>query len=195
MRAIGLAAALIPLSLPVFACPTGADVAKGIRFTVEETDKEEYRRIGPAMIEAIYSTADGAATRNLLAQGVYLVELVDLIDGTPDQTTRITYAFPGRAEDLKLPEPNGEVAYDVAINNFGDFDKERQIYDFGPMAKINFGSCEYDMIPIEIRYDPDDANTVDILYYLPEFGFSFYAGSDYDGGSDRYRYSNIEVIE
>ncbi|GGF48385.1 MULTISPECIES: hypothetical protein [Mameliella] len=195
MRSLVLAAGLAFLAPVAWGCPVGSDIDKGIRFTVDDVDTEEYRRIGPGMIEAVYSASDGLVTRNLLAQGVYLVELVDLVEGVPDQDTRVTYAFPGRAEELAVPEPGGQVTYDVAINNLGDLDKERQIYDFGPLSKINFGACEYDLIPIEIRYEPDDSGTVDLLYYLPAFGFSYYAGSDYTDGSDRYNYSDIEVIE
>lgn len=191
-----LVALSLALASPALAdCPVAADLAKGIRFTVDGTDTEEYRQSGPGVVESLYITADGTTSRSLLAQGVYLIELVDLVDGTPDQDTRTTYAFPGRAEDLAVPAPGQQVAYDLVMNSLGDLQPERQTYDFGQAAVINFGACEYRMIPVEIRYDPDDSGTVDLLYYLPELGFSYYAGSENADGSDRYMYSNIEVIE
>lgn len=186
----------LALAAPVFAdCPVAADLDKGIRFTVDGVDTEEYRRTGPAVVEALYIAEDGTTSRSLLGQGIYLIELVDMIDGAPDLDSRTTYAFPGRAEDLALPEPGTQVVYDLLVNNFGDFNQERQIYDFGQGAVLNFGACEYQMIPIEIRYEPDESGAVDLLYYLPELGFAYYAGSDYAEGSDRYMYTNIEVIE
>ncbi len=177
------------------ACPVASDLEKGIRFTVDGTDTEVYRRVGPDMIEAIYSAADDYQSRSMLAQGVYLVELVDLVEGAPDLSTRTTYAFAQRAEELMMPEAGRSVTYDLVVNSDGDLNQERQSYSFDQPAKINFGACEYEMIQIEIRYDPDEAETVDLLYYLPELGFSYYAGSDYLEGSDRYIYSNIEVVE
>ncbi|SNS34302.1 hypothetical protein [Antarctobacter heliothermus] len=184
------------LAIPALAdCPVASDLDTGIRFTVDGTDTEEYRQSGPGVVESLYISADGATSRSLLAQGIYLIELVDMVDGSPDQDTRTTYAFPGRAEDLALPAPGQQVAYDLVMNSLGDLKQERQTYDFGQAAVINFGACEYQMIPIEIRYDPDESGSVDLLYYLPELGFSYFAGTDHADGSDRYMYSNIEVIE
>lgn len=197
MRILIVATGLTALCSPALAqCPVESDLDKGIRFTVDGSDTEDYRRAGPAMVEATYTAADGYATRNMLAQGVYLVELVDMVDGAPDLDTRATYAFPGRSEDLMQPDPGESVTYDIVVNEAGEFRKERQIYVFDQTAKLNFGACEYEMIPIEIRYEPDDSGAVDLLYYIPELGFSYYAGTDHaDGTADRYTYSNIEVIE
>ncbi|WP_323766613.1 hypothetical protein [Antarctobacter sp.] len=191
-----VAALSLVLAPPALAdCPVAADLDAGIRFTVDGVDTEEYRRSGPGVVESLYISADGAISRSLLAQGIYLIELVDMVDGSPDQDTRTTYAFPGRAEDLALPASGQQVVYDLAVNTLGDLRKERQTYDFGQAGILNFGACEYEMIPIEIRYDPDESGSVDLLYYLPGLGFSYYAGSDHADGSDRYMYSNIEVIE
>ena len=195
MRLIFLAMSL-GLGAPALAdCPNAGDLGKGIRFTVDAVDTDAYRQIRPGVIESVFTAEDGYVNRSLLAQGIYLIELVDLVDGAPDPQTRITYAFPRKADDLDLPEPGGQVVYDLVINNLGDVTSEKQTYDFGLEAVINFGACEYRMIPIEIRYDPDPSAGVDLLYYLPELGFSYFAGSDYEDGSDRYLYSNIEVIE
>lgn len=194
MRILALTACLAFPATAGLACPTIADLDKGIRFTVDGVDTEVYRRVGPAMIEATYTTADGVVTRSMLAQGVYLVELVDMVDGKPDLPNRTTYAFPGRASDLALPTPGGQVAYDIVITNAGEFTPERQTYDFGSGALINFGACEYEMIEIQIRYNDDDS-LVDILYYLPELEFSYYAGSDTSDGSNRFTYSKMEAVQ
>ncbi|SMX38255.1 hypothetical protein [Maliponia aquimaris] len=195
MRILAVATCLAMPAPVAFACPTLADLDKGIRFTVDGVDTEVYRRVGPAMIEATYTTADGAVSRTMLAQGIYLVELVDMVDGKPDLATRTTYAFPGRAEDLALPSPGGQVVYDIVISNGNDLNPERQTYDFGPGGLINFGACEYEMVEIQIRYDPGDEALVDILYYLPALQFSYYAGSDSSDGPNRYSYTNMEVVE
>ena len=195
MRFQVIASCLILAAPMAVACPSGSDLTKGIRFTVDGTDSEEYRILSPGLIEALYKTGDGGVTRNLLGQGVYLLEYVDVVDSERDPSTRTTYAFPGKAEDLKAPEPGTSVTYDVVVNYAGDLDKERHTYSFGQKSLLNFGACEYEMIVVEIRYSPDDSGTVDYLYYMPEFGFSYYAGSDGEDGSTRYLYSNIEVIE
>ncbi|MGP6086897.1 hypothetical protein [Antarctobacter jejuensis] len=195
MRFHVLASCLCLAAPMAMACPVADDMGKGIRFTVDGTDTEEYRRQSAGLIEVLYITAQGDVTRNLLGQGVYLLEYVDVIDGTPDLSTRTTYAFPGKPEDLKVPEPGASVTYDVVVNYAGDLDKEQQIYSFGQKSLLNFGACEYEMIVAEVRYSPDETETIDYLYYLPEFGFAYYVGSDSVDGATRYIYSNIEVIE
>lgn len=195
MRVLVMATCLVLPGTFAMACPVVGDLNTGIRFTVDGVDSEQFRRIGPSMIESIFTTADGVASRSLLAQGIYLVELGDLVDGEPDLSTRTTYAFPDRAENLALPVPNGEVTYNITVNNNGDFTPEQHFYTFGESHLINFGACEYEMIPIEIRYDQPDSDTVDLLYYMPALELSYYAGTDYPDGSDRYIYTNIEVVQ
>ncbi len=195
MRSQILASCLLIAAPMAMACPVADDLTKGIRFTVDGTDTEEYRRMSPGLVEALYRTAEGDLTRNLLGQGVYLLEYVDVIDGDPDPSTRTTYAFPGKPEELTVPTPGTSISYDVVVNYAGDLDKERQTYSFGQKSLLNFGACEYEMIVVEVRYSPDETEMVDYLYYMPEFGFAYYAGSDAEDGATRYLYSDIEVME
>ncbi len=195
MRILGLVATMLVAGPVAAECPVAADLEAGIRFDVDEGDSEVFRSLRPGVVEAIYSHADGGATRTLLGQGVYLLELVEMAGKEPDPSTRMTYAFPQNAEDLPRPVPGSTAQFELLRNENGSLEREVQSYDFGPQARATFGACTYDMIPIEIRYSEDDSNTVDLLHYLPELGIAYFAGSTYDGTTDRYSYHRIEAVK
>lgn len=196
MKILAMVAAMT-VAVPVLAeeCPVATDLEAGIRFGVDKGDEEVFRSLRPGVVEAIFTHADGGATRSLLGQGIYLLELMDMDGAEPDPSTRMTYAFPQNAEDLPLPVPGSTAQFSLLRNERGNFESEVQSYDFGPKGRATFGACTYDMIPIEIRYSEDDSNTVDLLHYLPELGIAYYAGSTYDGTTDRYIYHRIEAVK
>ncbi len=176
-------------------CPTAADLDNGIRFRIDQADTETFRRVRPGVVEATIRFEDGYATRNLLAQGIYLLEWVDLVDEQPDLSTRATFAFPKNALDMPIPETGGAYRFDVVVAENGNFDKELQAYDVGEMVKYQYGTCVYDVLPIEVRYVPDEENSVDILHYLPALGIAYFAESLF-GTDERevYRYHTIEKL-
>jgi len=192
-----LSLALGVMMAPVVAlanCPTNADMATGVRFTVDTVDTETFRAVRPGVVEAIYQSQDYAA-RNLLGQGIYLLELVDLVNGDPDLNTRVTYAFAETAEDLPVPAANSTLTFKVLVSEGGSFETESQSYTMGAATAVSFGACSYDMIPIEVRYSPDEDNTVDVLHYLPELGFAYFAESRYgEGERDVFSYQTIEAV-
>jgi hypothetical protein len=176
-------------------CPTVADMQTGIRFSVDHTDSETFRTLGPGLVEAIYRYEDGYSVRSLLGQGVYLLELVDLVDGAPDISTRTTYGFPQNAEDLPVPQPGASLSFDVVMNEAGSLNRDTQVYSVGSETVQVFGTCQYRMLPIEVRYPLMDETTVDLLHYLPELGLAYLAGGTYEDGSSVYTYHAIEAVQ
>lgn len=178
------------------ACPTAADLSTGIRFTVDDDGAEVFRTMTPDVIESMYSYGDGSQYRNLLGKGVYLLEWLDYVDGAPDLSSRMTYAFATGPKDLPEVVPGGVANLSVLVNMGGDLDQEMEMYSFGEVAEISFGDCSYDMIPIEITYAPDDGQGTSILHYLPALGFAYFAQQiNPDGSVDTYEYKTIEVVE
>jgi hypothetical protein len=175
-------------------CPTAADLETGIRFSVDQDATETFRTVRPGVVEAIFSYEDGFASRNLLAKGVYLLEVVDIVDGVPDMGTRTTFAFPRNAEDMPLPETGAPLQFDVVVNDAGAFNRESQDYVVGSRTQVTIGTCTYDMLPIDVSFDPSPDNTVERLHYLPALGIAYLAASTYDGGRDDYDYNAIEAL-
>lgn len=187
------------LSLPVqaqSACPVGADMSKGVRFQISSGETETFQRLGNGLIQGFFEIDNGNAIRTLLGKGVYLLEIIDFEDGSAIMGSRTTYSFPSPPEDLPDPVAGGGWSVTVAKLDRGEFGSEAQVYSFGSTTRQTYGTCGYDMIPIEIRYpDENDPKRRDILHYLPEFQLSYLAEYHDEEASDIYSYFNIEAVE
>lgn len=197
MRAIVMLASLAAPS-GAAACPTGADLAGGIRLTDPDGITETFRQVQPGIVQGSYTLDDTTTVRNLLGQGVYLLEVVDLENGVPQPETRATYSFPLSPPEMPQPRPGGGWSTKVASLVQGAFETETQEYRFGALTTIAFGGCVYDMIPVEVRFPPDPSDYVDTAHFLPELGFSYLAESAFTENGVRdvqsYRYVTIEAI-
>lgn len=177
------------------ACPVSGDLATGIRFGVDDGDFETFRQMRPGVIESTFVAADGTVYRNLLGQGIYLLEWTDIVEGKPDMDSRSVYAFAMTPETLPLPEPGGFANLGVLVNAGGTLEQEMQMYSFGEASEITFGECRYAMIPIEVRYAPDNGQGLTVLNYLPDLGLAYFTESTANGQTDTYTYHSIEVVK
>jgi hypothetical protein len=176
------------------ACPTASDLANGITFDLTGTETETYRDAGNGVVEVIYSDGEGFQTRTLLGQGAYLLEIVDLENGTPVPDTRTTYAhiFP----PAEMPKPQPEMVWASQVTTTGDgFGQELHDHRGGVLSTITVGTCRYDTFRLTVTYDDAD-NTIDTLQYLPELGFALLVGVAYneeDGTRVEDVYSYVDV--
>ncbi|MCB1333218.1 MAG: hypothetical protein KDK26_06090 [Roseivivax sp.] len=183
-----------PLAAQTPPCPTAEDLATGIRFRIEGGDTETFRRHErPGVIEALFQAHDGYASRVLLGQGLYLLELIELENGVLVPASRTTYGFPQAPDAMPVPVPGGGWTVRVGSLTEAGTDSDTQTYSFGPMTEYSFGACTYRMIPVHLRY-ASDAELMDVLHYLPDLGISFLSESRYTGGSDSYRYYSVEAL-
>jgi len=176
-------------------CPTADNLQTGIRFTLADGETETFRKKGAAIVEAVFEYKDPPASRVLLAQGVYLLELIDLENGMPQPGTRSTYSYPMTAAEMPLPQPGGHWSVTAAVLDMGDLRRDNQVYTFGTMTQATYGACSYDMLPITITYPGDESDPIDLLHYLPGLGLSYLAESTYSGSTDRYDYIAIEALQ
>lgn len=193
MTPIAFAMVLSPLAS--FAqCPSIADLEKGILFKIDTNHSELFRTLPSGVTEAIYSENGQPLTRTMLAKGVYLLELVDLENGTPIADTRVTYSFPQSSADLPDAQPETQFLATAAVLEGGNIRSERQVYNTGPLSSVAIGDCSYEMFTITITYPDDNANNSDVLYYLPALKIAYLAEATYDGNTDKYSYSGIEAV-
>lgn len=180
------------------ACPTGADLVGGIRLTDPDGVTETFREMQPGVVRGLYTLDDTTTIRNLLGQGVYLLEVVDLENGAPVPDTRSTYSFPIAPADMPRPTPNGGWTTKVATLIDGSLGSETQVYSFGALTTQTYGACSYNMIPITVSFPPDPSDYRDTLHYLPALGFSYLAESAFtengERNVDRYSYVTIEAL-
>ncbi|WP_208353529.1 hypothetical protein [Pseudaestuariivita rosea] len=185
------AACLCPLGLAA-ECVTGDMVNdKGIIARFDDGAVETHVRHDDQMI-AVITEGDGT-WRTMLAKGIYLIEVIDVINGNPDPSSRFLVNFDTAVQDLPLPTDQ-ETFEVVATSSYpGDVPvSETHNYSFGPAETLQVGDCSYQSIPITMRYMSDVESSIEIVDYLPELGTSFLRFEQYDD-QERYTYRLLSL--
>jgi len=185
-----LLALILPSALHA-RCPTDADLAGGIAFIGEHGEREVFTGIGDGMVSSSYRVPDGYATEALLAHGVYLIELHDLV-GTEGET-RTNYEFPMDIKDIQLPEAEASWEVTVSATDGKHNVFEQQVYTFGAREQHRYGDCAYEVIPFTAEYStaPD---VVETYHYLPALGLSYLFRYVDPTGEATYPYTAIEAL-
>jgi len=200
-----LTALILPLPLWAADCPTRGDLSSGgIAFGVDDSDTEIFHQKRPGLIESLYAYEGDTqnASRAMLAQGLFVLELVELENGDPVPDLRSTYGFPVAGAELPVPQADMPAGtgwtFTVAYNHAGDLGTETQIYTLQPGFEKRYGDCSYEVIPIELRYltgaGEGPGADRDELHYLPALGLSYLARSTFDGSEDIYNYHSIRTL-
>lgn len=200
MLARWLVSCLLPCvaAAPVGAdCPSAADLSTGIRVISATGESETFTTVAPDVVASVYDDGHGYANRVLMAQGVYLLELVDLENGDVVPETRLVYGHPQGPQAFPAPAPGTTYSATVTMREGSDVWPEAQGYVFGRPSRIAIGACGYDLIEVTVTY-ADAEDTVETVHYLPELGVSYLAASEYttvEGRlTDRYAYGRIEAL-
>ena len=186
------------ISSPAMAsCPTGADLATGIRFETADGEWEIYRQVKPDVVEALYHFNATEAMRNVLVKGIYLTEVVDLENGSPVPTTRSVYTYPVLPEDMPMPTPNGKWKTGATVLSTEGMSFEGQTYSFGDFAPHRIGDCTYQMMPIEVSYTvhEEETDSIDYVHWLPELGLAYLAGGKTGDEIDTYVFTDISAVK
>ena len=197
-RLTTMAAALIGApALALAQCPTGADLASGISFRLDDGAKETYKAEGSDRVVVTYVAEDGYQSRLVLGKGIYLLEFAEVADGAVDPDTRVTYSHSLTPEKMPIPQAQGRWVSEVAVLDAGTPASEIHNHKFGPNTQITIGECSYDMMPITVFYNDAD-RTIDHLEYMPSLGFAVLAGSSYLGEDEEreeefYTYFDIQA--
>ena len=192
-----------PVLLCVFAspalaeCPRTGDLATGIRAMMSDGTYEDYRDLGPGLVEMIGTYEDGYVARNLLGQGVYVVELSDLEDGKIVPDSRTTYSYPVDVAELPIPQPGARWTGETAGRDYEGFFAETQSHTWGAMTRATYGACSYDLIVGRFAYSGDGYSYKEEIHYLPELGIGLLASyaDDIESEADVYTYVGIEKLK
>lgn len=178
-------------------CPVAADLATGIAARQTDGTVEEFRAFGPGLVEQIARFSDGYTARNLLGQGVYVIELADLEAGEIVPTSRITSAYPVNADEMPVPSPGADWNVKVAMRDSDGFYREQQDHRWGQLTEVTYGPCTYEMIPGTLIYTGDGYSYVEEIHYLPALVLGLLV-SFADGGDvapEVYTYDTLRVME
>lgn len=180
------AATLVLLPVAAFAdCPVAADLETGIEIRYADDSSEIYRLLREDVVLVAEGVAD-PTWRNLLARGVFLLQLASLEEGRVDlaYTTNITYPVP--LAELPLPTPGGTATYETLTNdaNFATISTETQTHSYGEETTLAIGGCSYGMILMEVTYSGagEWATTyIEEIGYLPDLGIGVLLSFREDG--------------
>lgn len=187
---LALLAAVFPAAASA-QCPAGADLAAGIVFTGEHGEREVFTDLGDGMVTASYETGDGYSAKALLAHGVFLIELLDLV-GTEGES-RTSYEYPMEINEMEVPKPGGSWDVTVSVTDGQNNVFERQVYTYGAIETHGYGDCVYEVIPFTAEYStaPD---VVETYHYLPALGLSYLYGYVDPMGESIYPYTEIRAL-
>ncbi|AHM04833.1 hypothetical protein roselon_02512 [Roseibacterium elongatum DSM 19469] len=188
-----LAAACFCLPIAALAdCPKSGDLAGGIEIRYADGAVETYRQVAPNLVTAVFDApgSPGSAAESLLAQGIYLIQTQDLVNGMPDLQTRTTYTYPLPPGAMPEPQPGGGWAAMVRAEDSTGVDETRHDMRFEAETRLVIGACSYRMIPIEVRYDGDG----ELLHYLPELGIAPVGAWGVGEARDMMRYVSIGAV-
>lgn len=186
------------LATPALAvCPVPGDRATGIRATLSDGSYEDYRDLRPGLVELIGNYADGYVARNLLGQGIYVVELSDLEDGKIVPDTRTTYTYPVDLTALPIPEPGTRWVGETGGRDYDGFFAETQSHSWGALTRATYGTCSYDLLVGRFDYSGDGYSYKEEIHYLPELGIGLLASyaDDSEDGPEVYTYVSIEKLQ
>lgn len=180
--------ALTLLAGPALAdCPRPSDMAgNGVRFSASTGDVETFVRYVDGSVESTVESETKPTVRAVLAKGMYLTRIFDLVDGKAENETR--YSYPTALDNLPEPFPDGALTLTVEGFDGTDRFKSTETYTFGPASVLTIGTCAFAMIPVALSYGQER----EIYHYLPEYGLSYLAESIApDGAKTDYRYDTV----
>lgn len=176
------------------ACPTADTLRKGaIVFTFD--DETEVHRRAPNGVVTIMSEpdAEGVALRSVLAHGVHVLQLADLIDGMVDQQTVWRFAFTVPQDQLPVPTPNATWKVGSTAYIDGTAEDEDITHTWGPLGKYTIGACTYDAIPVRVDYDGEEYDHVEEMIYFPDLGTAILTSFSDVEGRDSYTYTDMRA--
>jgi hypothetical protein len=175
-RSLIAIAALSPASAA--ACPTAADMARGVSILFDDQTVAVYRRDGDTVAETV-SAPDGTPiyTYRLLG-GLFETGLDDHeAGGLPD-----SFGYSFALEPLLPPVPGAKVSGTqtasspvVADETLPDRISVTLSYrmSVGPADTVAIGGCRYEALPVSVRVDYAEGPETQSMIYLRELGFAY----------------------
>lgn len=189
-------AALMAATPALADCPTGADLATGIRITETDGTVQVYQQAGPGVVQVDLTWPDGSRSRNLLARGTHVLQLADIENGSLLPDSIVNTAYPVGAADLPLPTPNGRWDVQTTVRGYGEIYREDQSQRWGPLAKFTIGACSYAVLDGKVTYTSDDDFVItEGIYYFTDLGIGLlYSYDDTETDPDTYTFRSIEAV-
>jgi hypothetical protein len=120
------------VATPILAdCPIGADLTTGIRVTETNGTTQTYTSLLNGIAQVDITFSDGAQSRNLLAQGTYVLQLADVENGAIVPSSIFATTYPQPAIDLPIPSAGSVWTVDTTTLNRDETYAETQSQKWG----------------------------------------------------------------
>ncbi|MEL6570664.1 MAG: hypothetical protein AAFQ64_03340 [Pseudomonadota bacterium] len=184
-------------SVPVAAqaaCPTADNLRKGaIVFTVDGEAEVHTRAPNGVVTVLSEPDAEGVAVRSILAHGVHVLQLADLIDGVVDHQTVWRFAFTLPQDQLPTPTPNATWQVGSTAYIDGTAEDEKIQHTWGPLGQYTIGACTYAAIPVRADYDGEEYDHVEEMIYFSDLGTAILTSYSDVEGRESYTYTDIRA--
>ena len=179
------------------ACPVNADLSQGIQLTQGDGTVEVFRDRGNNIVEVTGTYPDDFVSRTLLGKGIYVLELIDLVDGKLDPDTRMTFGFPMNAADFPTAQAGGSWTVKTVGRDIDGTFPETLDMRWGDASQVTYGDCTYDMIPGTLTYQGEDYGHIEVIHYLPALGIGVLHSYQDDemGTPDVFPVTAISTVE
>ena len=177
-------ALLTATALPALACPTVADLQKGIETRTADGSVEVHREARPdwVTLQVTYPEGDGSVLE--LYHGIYLHSTIPLVGGLPQLGERDSYAT---SEELRgWPRPLPDASWNNTTPGGGKATS-------GPQSAVQLGDCSYASTQVEITYN-DDEDYTETYAYLLDLGIALLIKTEASDGTDNYEYTSIKAL-
>ncbi len=178
------------------ACPTGADLASGIRIIDGDGAVEVVQDLGNGVVAQEIDFGGGEIAKNQLIKGVYVSKLTLEVDGVIDLSSllEVTYDRPPAA--MSPPTPGLVNRFQTTVTDTTSSYVEVQEHRWGEVAPFSIGACTFDSLEGQIRYVSEVSTIVETVRYLPELGIGILTAYAYgDETPEIYELVSIEAVQ
>lgn len=179
-------------------CPTGADLATGIRVTETDGTTHVYTGLNNGIAQVDITYTDGAQSRNLLAQGTHVLRLAEVENGAIVVSSISATTYPLPATDLPIPTAGSVWTVDTTVLSLDETYAETQSQRWGDTFELTIGSCIYDAIGGALVYSTELSSFTEGVYFIEDLGIGLlyvYDHMEADGPAEVFSYINIEAVK
>lgn len=190
-----LASVIVLTPTIALACPTSSDLAGGIMVVFDEGSEELYTGIRAGLVR-MQSSYDGDVSATMdLASGTYVLSYMDVFDGQPDTSSRITTAYPGGLSSLPAPTPGQRWSQPTIVTDSNGPYPETVEVAWADQGQVGVGDCSYTAIEGIIAYKGEGVEPYfEGITFLPELGIGYVNWYQDEAGREDYVVYSISAV-
>jgi hypothetical protein len=169
-------------STAAIACPTGADMKKGVLFRTDLGNTELHRRTKPGWVQIRTAFSDGGGTLIEADRGLYMHSSTRIEAG---KLTKDKITFASRSNLRKWSDPKPDTRWRNPTDGGGTAKS-------GPIGSFRVGTCTFSAFPVTIDFDGEVYS--ETYMYLPDLGTGLLTRSKDARTTETYGYIAVGLM-